>query len=212
MRKTILGLGLAISVCVSAYANLTVDDFTSGAYSVSITAGTDVNTQSGTMLGSSRRTTLQVISNPLNRPVVLDIGSGLSVHDNGSLAQSSLTLEYLLGSGSANLSGYDRLRIRFVSNDLPLVASVYFGSSSGQATGTFSIAPGAGFDYDVLFSTLSITGTMDWSNVNMIAVKFNTSPNGDYVLGQLQIVPEPASLIALATGVVSLVGYARRRK
>ncbi|MER3402264.1 MAG: hypothetical protein C4337_02950 [Armatimonadota bacterium] len=62
----------------------------------------------------------------------------------------------------------------------------------------------------MLFSSLSITGTMDWSNVNLIAVKFNTSPSGDYVLGQLQIVPEPARLIALATGRATLVGTSRR--
>ncbi len=212
MRKTLLGLGLAISLCVSAHANLAIDDFTTGAYLVSLISGSDVNTQSGSMLGGTRRTILQVLSNPLSRPVVLDIGSGLSVLDNGSLAQSQLTLIYLQGATTVDLSSYDRLRLHFVGNDLPMHIQVAFYSPSGQAMGTSVVAPGTGFQHDVLFSSLMTFGTMDWSQVNYISVRFEPSPSGDFAISQLEVVPEPASLIALMTGVVSLVGYVRRRK
>lgn len=212
MRKTLLGLGLAISLCVSAHANLTIDDFTTGAYLVSLISGSDVNTQSGSMLGGTRQTVLQVLANPLSRPVALDIGSGLSVLDNGSLAQSQLTLIYLQGATTVDLSSYDRLRLHFVGNDLPMNIQVAFYSPSGQAMGTSAVAPGVGFHHDVLFSSLMTFGTMDWSQVNYISVRFEPAPGGDFALSQLEVVPEPASLIALMTGVVSLVGYVRRRK
>lgn len=212
MRKTLLGLGLAISLCVSANASLTIDNFTTGAYSVSLITGVNSSLQSGSMLGGFRRTILQVLSNPLNRPVVLDIGSGLSVLDNGSLAQSQLTLIYLIGTTTVDLSGYDRLRLHFVGNDLPMNMQVAFYSPTGQAMGTSAVAPGVSFQHDILFSSLTTFGTMDWSQVNYISVRFEPSPSGDFALGQLEIVPEPASLIALATGIVSLVSYARRRK
>src|SRR3954470_18062274 len=79
----------------------TLDDFTSGAHDVTITAGLDLDYRSGSMLSGARWTQLIVAGNPRHQPAHLDTGSGFFNVSAG--AEQYLRVE--LGYGGNALVG-----------------------------------------------------------------------------------------------------------
>src|SRR3972149_1290116 len=124
-------------LCVSvAHAQILIDDFTTGPYFKTLTSGSDLNVQTGTMAGLRRATFMQVEQNPLSQRFELSIGDGFAVSNSGSSVDGMLDLGYgydstgpaglLANDLNWNLSGLDRLRATFLSNDRSLSVSIAF--------------------------------------------------------------------------------------
>lgn len=218
--KKLFALTLLV-VAGGANAAHVIDNFSDGAYSTSILAGTDLNWQNGTMIGGIRGTELTVDSNPLNQPLQLSIGSGgLSIINSGTLTDGRLTLHYGYTSGfgnndlnkNFNSNGWDRLSFAFLANDNPMTMTVTLRTTSGGvSTSTANIAGGqmSAFTQDFFFSGFS--GGANFNDIDSMSFLFDTGPSGDFALDSVQLVPEPASMIALASALGALAARRRRK-
>jgi hypothetical protein len=209
MKKALVAAGVLFA---ATYANaLVIDDFTSGPYAVSLQAGTDSADQFGTMLGSERHTFVEVESNPLTQWLDFTIASGLAITSSGTLLDAYVEVLYGFNTDlNVDLSGYNAFKVNFVSNDLPMTMLVGLGSSTGGQFEVISlpVASGVGFSVTVPFSLF--TTFTSFGDVDFIGFGFDSVSNGDYAIGGLEVVPEPATIAALAVGLGALV--ARRRK
>ena len=68
--------------------------------------------------------------------------------------------------------------------------------------------PTTAFTEDLMFSAI-LSSPAVLTDVDQLIIQFDTSAGGDVSLRGMQVVPEPASMLALATGAVALL---RRRK
>lgn len=211
-------------LCVSvAHAQILLDDFTTGPYFKTLTSGTDLNVQTGTMAGLRRSTFMQVEQNPLNQRFELSIGDGFAVSNSGSSVDGLLDVGYgyesdghgglIVNDLNLDLSGLDRLRARFLSNDRSLAVSVAFYSDALAANSsvTETVTGGQFSPFDVDFMFADLAGNANMSDVDQIVFRFVSLPSGDYAIGNLSIVPEPASIIMVAIGSCGFL-MRRRRK
>src|SRR3972149_5970506 len=128
-------------LCVSvAHAQILIDDFTTGPHFKTLTSGTDLNVQTGTMAGLQRATFMQVEQNPLSQRFELSIGDGFAVSNSGSSVDGMLDLGYGYDSnGHAGLIANDLNRslsvsIAFFSDALAANSSVTQTVLGGQFT------------------------------------------------------------------------------
>jgi hypothetical protein len=209
MKKALVAAGVLFA---GAYAKaLVIDDFTTGPYSVSLQSGDDLARQPGSMLGALRTTWVKVDANPLNQWLDFTVASGLAITSSGTLLDAWAVVAYGdTADLDVDLSGYNAFKVNFVSNDLPMTMSVALGSRTNgdfEAVGV-PVASGVGFSVTVPFSLFSTFTS--FNDVDFVAFAFDSAPSGDYAVGHLEVVPEPASIAALAVGMGALV--ARRRK
>jgi hypothetical protein len=224
IRLSILLGGCVLGASASA---LVIDDFTSGPYSNTIQSGTVIASQTGTMLGGERDTLMRVTGNPFNLDFEVIINGGLAAISNDASVDSLFGLDYDgvgeetggeefvrgPGLGDLNLSGFDRLRFAFLENDQDLALTVQFRTfGRGMSFGTFNVPQNhTPFTFDVLFAGLNQQGAgADFSDIDRITIFFDGLPSADFALRDIQAVPEPATITALAAAVGILV--ARRRK
>lgn len=226
MQRSLVPLfGLAL-LGASARA-LIIDDFTSGPYSNSIQAGTVIASQTGTMVGGERDTMMRVTDNPFGFDFEVVINDGLAAISNDVSVDSLFGLDYDgigeetggeefvrgPGLGGLDLSAYDRIRFAFLENDQDLQLTVQFRTfTRGMSFGTFTVpASHTPFTFDVFFDGLDRRGQgADFSQIERITLFFDGLPSADFALQDIQTVPEPATLTALAVAVGLLA--ARRRK
>ena len=103
-----------------------IDDFTSGSHTIPLTSGTDRSAQSGSMLGGNRTTWLWINSH-YGHPGSLTIGSSRLILSTGAYVHHRLEVAYGYNMDFSFtplpadvLSGHERFRVNFESNDLPL--------------------------------------------------------------------------------------------
>lgn len=148
-RNGCLAIALFFVFAHFADAQLTLDDFSTGAYSKVLKSGTDTNTQSGSMVGGSRETvffvcppgpcgTYNLYTQPASfqvRPKTKTTPAAL-IQSAGYKVGPRLDVQY--GSGAPmnlNLStSYDRFRLTFDGNDLEVNFNilVYTGTTWSQ--------------------------------------------------------------------------------
>lgn len=219
MKKVIVAFAAAALVG-SAQAVL-VDSF-NAAGGNSILAGTYVGSNNGGgIIGGNRDYEMIVVANPLGQFFDVSFGGGLEVTSNGFLTDGDLVLQYdggpdaavgvggninNLGTGAlAGAFGGDRVRIWFLGNDLPV--NVQCQTRLGGAVTAIGGAvrgplAGPGF-LDVMMNPAAMAAA------DSLTIKFDAQPSGDYALGRIETVPEPATMSAIAFG---LAAMARRRK
>lgn len=215
MKKLSL-LSLSCVVLASgAYANIMIDNFSDGARSVIIKSGFELHHDAATVIGGTRSVYVEVFSNPLNQDYSVHVAdpAGFAIGNSGTLVDGYVELAYLLNDLNADMSGEDRFRFSFLSNDLPMDFRVWVRSSSsnGGAWQFQDYVIGANlnaFDYDVFFSDFATT---DFSDIDGLAFDFLTSPSGDFALTQIEAVPEPATMLALGAGLAALAARRRRK-
>lgn len=210
MKRTLLAVGILFA---ASYAQaLVIDDFTSGPYAVSLQSGSDSADQSGTMLGSERHTYVEVESNPLNQYLDFTIASGLAITSSGTLLNAYVEILYGFNSDlNVDFSGFNAFKVNFLSNDLPMTMLVGLGSTSSSQFEVISVpvASGVGFSVTVPFSLF--TSFTAFGDVDFLGFGFDSVANGDYAIGGLEAVPEPATMAALAVGLGALVARRRRK-
>lgn len=215
-------LGLLVVAGV-ANASVIIDDFTSGTYHQTITSGSVTEFQAGTMLGGSRYATTQVDTNVFG----LELGTDIELGNYTLSAQSGVNGQGQLGYGyqdnagtavqqdmNADLSTENQFKLDFISSDLPGTYTIGVRSSSSNGgnfatyTGAFQgSSVNAPFTETVNFSEFS---GFNFGDVDQITFNFNSDISGDVSLSGLQAVPEPTSMVILATA--SAMALRRRKK
>ncbi|MHB8635477.1 MAG: PEP-CTERM sorting domain-containing protein [Fimbriimonadaceae bacterium] len=232
MKKALLMVVVAVAAPL-VHADVLLDDFSSGAYSVSVSGlNTDYNEQAGTMLGGHRTTAFETVVNAFSFSALMSIdpslasgGSQPGLYDSAQVGVATSTtllygVDYVSGGYVDNYlhadwssNGTNAFNFHFLQNDQPLGYSVEVVSNNGAVTSLASgtiAAAGSPFDYSVAFGSLSSPITL--TDVDKLIVSFGGSAGGDYALGNISLVtaaPEPASTALLVAGVIGLL--ARRR-
>lgn len=220
MRHLLFIAGAVVTTGADA---LVLDDFMTGAYSKTIQSGTDLAFQSGSMIGGIRNTFLEVQDNPFGEDFHFEVGNGLAVISSGAGLNGYMSLSYGWesdGGGGRRRrdlhynfvdSGIDRFKLQFQRNDLPLLVTVVVESGSGNGRSSFQrvVLGGRNSPFVEEFLVSSLSGNADIADIDQIEWGFDSIDSGDYVIGKLEAVPEPASMAVLGAGLAFLA--ARRR-
>lgn len=222
---------LPLAIAAAAHADvIVVDDFADGAFSQSISSGDLVGQDAATVLGDQRDYALAVGSNDFGQSLDASVTAGvglfvsagvgldgqfwLQYDGNGDVEDDSLPFDND-GGLALDLTAYDAFEINFISLDLDMEIEVGVfnvdddGNVENLSGGAFTLTAGTNFTQTVSFEDL--IGDADFSDVNGINFGFNTagdSPDRDYAISSITIVPAPsaAAVIALAA-----IAYRRRR-
>ncbi len=221
--KRVLILGFVVS---AGFANaLWLDDFASGPYSGSISSGSTIQQQFGTMRGNQRDLLLTVLQNPYSQQLQQTIGDGLSVTSTGAGlvaiiglqydgfdAESVVGSQFNAGPGFSSLDMTDQfIRLGFLSNDRTLTARVEL-EGNGLSSYDWSIAGNQDDPFNVDVNLNSFVGNANMSGIDRVTIYFYTMPSGDFALGSIQVVPEPLSMSAFAVALVGMGAARRKRK
>lgn len=205
-----------------------IDDFSTGSFAQSITAGSWIGSQLGSMYGGERDSGMLVQANPLNQFMDMSVQSGLVITSSGALLDGQSGVEYDgVGDETDNVAPFergpglnanfsasaDRFRLNFLANDLPMSVLAYvYTYGSPDALSTSTVAVGANqnsFSVDIPFS--SFAGGASFSDVDRFGFIFETGPSGDFALESIEAVPEPATMAAIGAGIVGLIARRRRK-
>jgi hypothetical protein len=143
-----LALVAVVTITQQSRAQLTVDDFSSGAYQKTLKSGSDNNFQFGGMVGGSRATTFVACSpaskcavvNPFGQPSSFQIRPKTKTTPNVLIFNSGYKSEAFLAVGygfsspmSLDLSGsYDRIRVTFDGVDGAVNFNLTVWSNAGS--------------------------------------------------------------------------------
>ena len=231
MRKLLVISGIA-ACAASANAIVIIDNFTSGGFSDSInTVGSKVTvSQLGAMLGGERDVRLEIVATGgFSQSLRFEVGAGFSVSSSGSGVNGMTELQYdVVGDETAgspnfsptygtglgvNLAPENAFRVRFLFNDLLLNLKVTVDKiGTGTWVGTTAVAGGISSPTDVYISFASMAGPGAYTGLSdRITFSFDTSAAGDFAIGELAAVPEPATMTALALALGGLVARRRRK-
>jgi len=222
MRTIIVAAGVA--ACCAAPA-IVIDDFTTGPVTHSMTSGSVILQQLGSMAGGQRDLLLTVLTNSVTQQLQQTIGSGMSITSSGTLLTARIGLDYdgvdaenPIGSTfnaglpginpSLDISGQTWLRFNFLANDRTLNLQAEL-TGSGTSTAAVSVAGNQDTPFTVDIPLADFNGTANFATIHRMTFYFNTSPSGDFALGSIEVVPEPSSLLAVGVGMMLLL---RRRK
>jgi len=217
MRKIIL---LALAITGSAAHALMIDDFSTGNINDSITSGNNVLVTAATVPGGFRYTNNIIDANPLNRSHSVIVTSGVFVSDSQTLVDAQAWIAYGVDANSnftndlnLDLSGNDRFRFTFASNDLPatIQMQVYQNGFGAPLSAIYNIAPNMILTNQTVEIMFSDFAGVNFADVDGIGIFIDTTASGDVVLDSFEAVPEPASMVALGLGVAALVARKKRK-
>ncbi len=212
----------AIFVAGAAQATVLIDNYSTGIYNKTITGGSDLAFQTGSMLGGDRYSSMMVETNPFGLELQTNIQNGAYALSSQSGVNAMGELGYGFqanGAGTSfqdlnfNFSGENAFKLNFLSSDTPgtVMMSVRSSSSNGGAFSSVT-KPIPGNSVNTPFMTsfsFSEFAGINFSDVDQLVIKFDTGISGDIALDSVEAVPEPATMIVL--GAAAAVA-ARRRK
>ncbi len=221
-RIFIVAAGLA-ALGASASA-IVLDDFSTGNNNYSITAGSVLGFDSGTMVGGDRALLLSVTANQYGLGFFGDIADGVLSFNSQSGVDALGIFGYgyeFDGTGGAlddlelDLSGLTAFQLNIISRDAPTLVRLALRSSSGDGafhhvdvnlTGTSINTPET-----VTFNFADFAAGIDFSDIDQIEVLLDMDIAGDIAVTSFEAVPEPATMLALGAG-AALLAARRRRK
>lgn len=115
-----------------------------------------------------------------------------------------------LAGSNYNLGGGNFV-LNFVGNEQPLAVRAVLYSESGYTIYEKTIAGGqfSPFSVELTAADQTLGSATSLSSFDTLYFSFKSSNSGDFELGSIETVPEPASMTALAFGLVAVL---RRRK
>ncbi|MFK7959347.1 MAG: hypothetical protein AB8G96_02390 [Phycisphaerales bacterium] len=215
IRTTFAGTAAACALAVvpAAHADIIVDDFSSGDFTETISAGLTSAEYTGTMIGGVRFAGQFVNANPFDNVLTTSVSGGLYEFAAGDGVVAGGLLGYGAGSsaGALNLdvSGETAFEIQFGDALATSFTSIVsFGSSAGSAgvEATFE----AGSTSYVL--DLSELDGLDLTDIDLISVGPNPGfgePGLNFSIDRIAFVPAPGAIALF--GLAGLAGARRRR-
>jgi hypothetical protein len=223
MHKSWAVVGLVL-VAGAARADLLIDNFSDGNYSVSLAANNQEDVRAASAIGGFRRTYLQINQNPIGtNNATLAIGGSYFSFGADPLVNAIAETSYGLGANGTfndlnlNLSGDTEFRLSFQSNDLAtnqfFIAIGTRPSGGGSSSQLISLPAGmVNTSFVVVVPFSSFTGNASFSDVDNITIRFLNPGSGDVLLKQVATaVPEPATLLVLGGG-LAVAAWKRRRR
>ena len=206
----VLVIAAALAAPRLAVSQLMLDNFSTGAYHKQLVSGTDLNLQSGSMIGGNRETVFFVclppcgLSNPFAQPTSFQIRPGTKIappaliHSAGYKVGPRLDVQY--GSTAPlnlNLSAtYDRIRVTFDASDLFVNFNILVFTGGLYSQLGCNLAAGTNpFTVDYPFASFtpgSGTSGADFSNLTVIDFIFQTSSAigaNDWAVTSFQAIP-----------------------
>jgi hypothetical protein len=211
-----LAVAAILSISQLASAQLTIDDFSTGAYSKTLKTGSDTHTETGAMLGDSRYTLFVSCPsshcggggkglNPFDQPSSFQVklasksAPSVLILNSGYMTYPFLDLGYGYGSPmSVDLSSsYDRIRLNFYGSNQSINTNIEVSSSSGMSgLGCNIIPPEFMQPFSVDFPFADFSGSADYGAVTNIFLEFGVSEGlnaeMDFGLTSIQAIPTGA--------------------
>jgi len=195
-----------------------IDDFTTGAYNLTIHANRDASMQQGSMASGVRCTLLDATVDPYNRESHLGLGTGRMFVETGVRVQHSMSLMYgwdktctADGKMDLDLSGLDRFRLDFdlLSLDLagamrvwsPQVDPVLAAPSASIAICGNGIAADVSFSCDMSFSAFepdpsNPPNPVDWAHITYIMIFLQSAGTimaHEYAMNSIKAINAPGA-------------------
>jgi hypothetical protein len=187
-----LTLFLTAAAVTAAAQNLTIDDFTTGAYQspAYYSGSSNPSTQTGSMMGRSRSTNMNVCvsaycstQNPYNQPSTYGFFAKTAtqpaamVQTAGYYASPRIDMGYGFGSHMDEpFQGYQKIRLTFQSLTEPLNFNIQLFTGTAYAQGGCNIGPySAPFTVELPLNKFIVTKNFDFAHVNLMNVIFQSS-------------------------------------
>ena len=211
-----LAVAALLSISQLASAQLTIDDFSTGAYSKTLKKASDTHTETGAMLGDSRYTLFVSCPsthcgnggkglNPLDQPSSFDVKAAtkstpsILIFNSGYMAYPFLNLGYGYGSPmtEALAPTYNRIRLNFYGSNQNINSNIEVASAAGSsALGCNIVPPGFMTPFSVDFPFTDFAGTADFGAVTNIYLEIGVSEglNAEMEFGitSIQAIPTDA--------------------
>lgn len=229
MRKLLVLSGIA-ACAASANAIIIIDDFTTGtgfSDGLGVVGSKVTVSQPGGMMGGERDVRLEVASvGGFGQMLKFEVGTGFTVTSTGAGVDGKTELQYDLAGdetpGSPFFSGTQgatvnfapetAFRVRFLFNDLPLNMTLTADLGGLTWSATTLVGGGISSPTDVIVPFASMLGPGAFPGLtSRLTVSFDTSTAGDFAVGEIAAVPEPASMTALVLGLGALAARRRRK-
>lgn len=226
MRHSLLFIGVILSVGANA---LVLDDFTTGYATVATQTTANYNVAAG-VPGGTRAIDHDFMANPNHRSILTDLSQGDPGNfyiESGSNVDGAVDLYWansvvngtpndrpfdfsdFTGLGGADLSSFNAFQWSYTGNDqdsTTLVMRVEDTSGNVSVFSGTNLTAGNGM---AVVNFADFVGSADFSMVNGIHGRIVLPTGNDITLTNFEVVPEPATLLALGLGAATLL---RRRR